>query len=135
MDSFIITGGKSLRGEIAVSGAKNVALKILIASLLTDEEIRIHNVPHLRDVVALIEVLKSLGVTARFDGHSVTIKNGTMAKEPKVPLEIGAKLRTSSMVLGPLLARYGRGIVPNPGGCRLGARPIDRHVEGLIQMG
>src|SRR3989344_9101395 len=107
MDTFIITGGTPLHGEIRVGGAKNVALKILIASLLTDEEIVIHNVPHLKDVFSLIEVLKSLGVLVRFTAHDLRIKNGTMASEPLVPLDIGARLRISSMVLGPLLARYG----------------------------
>lgn len=135
MDTFIIKGGKPLSGEIPVGGAKNVALKILIASLLTDEEIVIHNVPHLKDVFSLIDVLKSLGVSAQFTAHDLRIKNGTMAKHPLVPLDIGARLRTSSMVLGPLLARYGSATVPNPGGCRLGARPIDRHIEGLKDMG
>lgn len=135
MDTFVISGGTPLRGEITVGGAKNVALKILIASLLTDEEIVIHNVPHLLDVFSLIEVLKSLGVTASYHDHTVRIVNGTVLKEPTVPLDIGARLRTSSMVLGPLLARYGRAHVPNPGGCRLGARPIDRHIEGLKDMG
>lgn len=135
MDMFIISGGTPLKGEIRVGGAKNVALKILIASLLTDEEIIIHNVPHLKDVFSLIEVLRSLGVRAEFDKHDLRIKNGTMKNDPLVPLDIGAKLRTSSMVLGPLLARYGKAHVPNPGGCRLGARPIDRHIEGLRDMG
>ncbi len=135
MDTFIIKGGNPLTGTIHVEGAKNVALKILIASLLTDEEIIIHNVPHLKDVFSLIEVLKSLGVSAVFTRHDLVIKNGTMASEPLVPLDIGARLRTSSMVLGPLLARYGKAHVPNPGGCRLGARPIDRHIVGLRDMG
>lgn len=135
MDTFVITGGKPLLGEITVGGAKNVALKILIASLLTDEEIIIHNVPHLLDVFSLIEVLKSLGVTAQYSDHTVRIKNGAVGAEPTVPLGLGARLRTSSMVLGPLLARYGKANVPNPGGCRLGARPIDRHIEGLKDMG
>lgn len=135
MDTFIITGGTPLNGDIRVGGAKNVALKILIASLLTDEEIVIHNVPHLKDVFSLIDVLKSLGVGVQFMAHDLRIKNGTMSKEPLVPLDIGARLRTSSMVLGPLLARYGSATVPNPGGCRLGARPIDRHIDGLRDMG
>lgn len=135
MDTFIIQGGVPLQGEIRVGGAKNVALKILIASLLTDDEIVIRNVPHLKDVYALIDVLTSLGVNAQFHDHVVRITNGAVSKEPSVPLDVGAKLRTSSMVLGPLLARYGKALVPNPGGCRLGARPIDRHVEGLRSMG
>ena len=135
MDTFIIKGGAPLRGEIRVGGAKNVALKILIASLLTDEEIVIHNVPHLKDVLSLIGVLQSLGVNAQVHAHDLTIRNGTIKKDATVPLDIGARLRTSSMVLGPLLARYGKANVPNPGGCRVGARPIDRHIEGLREMG
>lgn len=135
MDTFIINGGKPLTGEIRVGGAKNVALKILIASLLTDDEMLIHNVPRLRDVFSLIDVLTSLGVKVDFRNHDLRIKNGSVAKTPKVPLDLGAKLRTSSMVLGPLLARYGSALVPNPGGCRLGARPIDRHIDGLRAMG
>lgn len=135
MEKFIINGAVPLNGEIAAMGAKNVALKILIASLLTDDEIVISNVPHLRDVAALIDVLKSLGVSASITGHTVRVKNGHVKKDLTVPLEVGAKLRTSSMVLGPLLARYGKAKVPNPGGCRLGTRPIDRHIEGLRSMG
>lgn len=135
MEKFIIAGGIPLSGEVATRGAKNVALKILIASLLTDDEIVIHNVPHLRDVTALIDVLQSLGVKAEISGHTVRVKNGNIHENPSVPLEVGARLRTSSMVLGPLLARYGKAKVPNPGGCRLGARPIDRHIEGLRNMG
>jgi len=135
MESYTIHGGKALTGEVTVGGAKNVALKILIASLLTDEEIVIHNVPRLRDVLSLIDVLASLGVTARMQDHTIRIKNGVPKKLPTVPLDLGARLRTSSMVLGPLLARYGKAKVPNPGGCRLGARPINRHIDGLIAMG
>lgn len=135
MEKFIITGGNPLFGEVAVGGAKNVALKILIASLLTDEEIVIHNVPHLKDVASLVEVLKSLGVHASLDQHTVRVRDGHIRKHPTVPLDVGARLRTSSMVLGPLLARYQEANVPNPGGCRLGARPIDRHIEGLRAMG
>lgn len=134
METFKIGGGIPLKGKVRVNGAKNVALKMLIASLLTDDELVIHNVPKLRDVEALIEVLSYLGVSPGWEGNTLVIKH-TKMKELKVPLDVGARLRTSSMVLGPLLARYGTGIVPNPGGCRLGARPIDRHIEGLRTMG
>lgn len=135
METLIISGGTPLRGTLTVGGAKNVALKILIASLLTDEEIVINNVPRLRDVFSLLDVLKSLGVSGTFDDHTIRIRFFGLTGDPTVPLDIGAKLRTSSMVLGPLLARFGKGNVPNPGGCRLGARPIDRHIEGLRSMG
>lgn len=134
MDKFIITGGIPLRGEIAVAGAKNVSLKILVASLLTDEELVIHNVPQIRDVFFMLEVLKVLGVSSTVDGHTVRVKH-THIEDAKVPLEVGARLRTSSMVIGPLLARYGKATTPNPGGCRLGARPIDRHIDALKKMG
>ncbi len=134
MDSFIITGGTPLAGEVAVRGAKNVALKVLVASLLTDEELIIHNVPILKDVTSMLEVLGHLGVTHEFDGNTVRVKNKNISNI-NVPLEAGSRLRTSAMVLGPLLARYHKAIIPNPGGCRLGARPIDRSVEALKQMG
>lgn len=134
MDKFVISGGIPLKGEIAIGGAKNVALKVLVATLLTDEELIIHNVPLLRDVYFMLEVLESLGVTHAFEGHTLTIQHKGM-NTPTVPLEVGARLRTSSMVLGPLLARFHKAKIPNPGGCRLGARPIDRHIEALKLMG
>lgn len=134
MDTFVIKGGKALAGDVTLGGAKNVALKVLIAALLTDEPLVIHNVPRLADVFSLLDVLKSLGVTYKLDGHSITIQNGHL-QGSAVPLEVGARLRTSSMVLGPLLSRFHEAKIPNPGGCRLGARPIDRHVEALRLMG
>ncbi len=134
MDTFVIQGGKPLSGEITLGGAKNVALKVLIASLLTDEELVIENLPLLADVFSLLEVLKSLGVTHEITDHTVRIQNGHLSNST-VPLEVGARLRASSMVLGPLLARYKQATIPNPGGCRLGARPIDRHVNALREMG
>ena len=134
MEKFIINGGKPLKGEIALGGAKNVALKICVASLLTDEELILHNVPNISDVVLMFNVLKSLGVSIGVEGSTVRIKQGPI-NNSSVPLEVGARLRTSSMVLGQLLTRTGTATVPNPGGCRIGARPIDRHIEGLRQMG
>lgn len=134
MDKFIINGGVPLRGEIPVAGAKNVALKILVASLLTDDEIVIHNVPLIRDVTLMLEVLEALGVRYRRQGHTIRVTHNHI-HNAKAPLDIAAHLRTSSMVLGPLLARYGAATTPNPGGCRLGARPIDRHISALQDMG
>ena len=134
MQSFEITGGIPLHGTIEIGGAKNVALKLLVASLLTDDELIIHNVPRLRDVLFMLDVLKSLGVKESFIGNTVRIQGGKKINTT-VPLEVGARLRTSSMVLGPMLARYGEARLPNPGGCRIGARPIDRHIEGLKKMG
>ncbi len=134
MDKFIITGGKPLKGELRLQGAKNVALKMFVATLLTDEEIILHNVPHIRDVFMMIEVLKELGVATTLKDHTAILKH-TQKGNTYVSLEAGARLRTSSLVLGPLLARFHQATVPNPGGCRLGARPIDRHIEALKKMG
>jgi UDP-N-acetylglucosamine 1-carboxyvinyltransferase len=134
MDKFIINGGTPLKGTITIGGAKNVALKVLVASLLTDDELTIHNLPLLRDVYFMLEVLEGLGVSHTITDHTVTIQNKGI-KSTTVPLDVGARLRTSSMVVGPMLARYGEAIIPNPGGCRLGARPIDRHIDALKRMG
>lgn len=134
MDKFIVSGGTPLKGEISVAGAKNVALKVLVASILTDEEMVIHNVPQIRDVYFMLEVLKVLGVESVANGHTVRVKH-THIENAKVPLDVGARLRASSMVMGPLLARYGKAVTPNPGGCRLGARPIDRHIDALGELG
>lgn len=134
MDTFIITGGKPLHGEVTLGGAKNVALKLLVASLLTDEPLVIHNVPEIRDVDLMVEVLTSLGVRVRRSGDTITAQNGHL-DQFQVPLDTGARLRTSSMVIGPLLVRYGKAMIPNPGGCRIGARPIDRHISAIRGMG
>lgn len=134
MDKFIITGGKALRGDVRLGGAKNVALKLLVASLLTDEPLVIRNVPEIRDVDIMLEVLTSLGVKVVRRGDTITAQNGHVSQF-QVPLDIGARLRTSSMVIGPLLARYGKAMIPNPGGCRIGARPIDRHITGVRSLG
>lgn len=134
MDKFIITGGKPLQGEVTLGGAKNVSLKLLVATLLTDEELVIKNVPGIRDIDLMIDVLRSLGVTIVRHGSTVTAQNHH-TNQTRVPLDIGARLRTSSMVIGPLLVRYGSAMIPNPGGCRIGARPIDRHITALRRMG
>ncbi|HCM82890.1 MAG: UDP-N-acetylglucosamine 1-carboxyvinyltransferase [Microgenomates group bacterium GW2011_GWC1_43_11] len=134
MEKFIVDGPTKLVGNVTIAGAKNVALKALVASLLTDEEVIIDNVPQIRDVHLMIEVLEHLGKHCTFKNSTITIKKNS-SHTCTVPLEVGARLRTSSMVLGPLLSRYGKAIIPNPGGCRIGARPIDRHIEGLKAMG
>lgn len=135
MDKFKITGGNKLLGEIRVSGAKNVAMKVILAGLLTDEDIFIKNVPHISSVLGTGEMVKSLGVVTTFgNNHTLTI-NGANIKSHNISLELGQLYRTATMVLGPLLARFGKAVVPNPGGCRIGKRPVDRHIEGLKKMG
>jgi len=134
MEKFIVDGPTKLVGSVYIAGAKNVALKALVASLLTDEKVEIKNIPQIRDVFLMIEVLEHLGKHIDLQESTVTITKNA-SHTCTVPLEVGARLRTSSMVLGPLLSRFGKAIIPNPGGCRIGARPIDRHIEGLIKMG
>jgi len=136
MGKFVISGGSPLRGEVFISGAKNVALKTVVAALLTEEEVIIDRVPLIADLFLMVETAKRLGVKIEIDEDRRTlfIRGGTLESN-KIPLEVGARIRTSSMFLSPLLSRFGEAIIPNPGGCRIGARPIDRHIEGLREMG
>lgn len=133
MDKFVVVGGNKLTGNLRVSGAKNVALKALVAACLTSDEVIIHNVPLIADFFVMVDILKALGVDVVVTDHTISIKahnfNGAA-----IPLDMAAKARTSAMFLGPLLARNNEAIVPNPGGCRLGARPIDRIIEGIEKM-
>lgn len=134
MKKYIISGGKNLSGEISVSGSKNVVLKTIIAACLTDEPVEIKNIPLISDFFVLLELVREIGGKVSLSGHSIKIEVKKI-KTTKIPLEIGAKIRTSSMFAAPLLARAGHALIPNPGGCRIGARPIDRHIEGLNSMG
>jgi len=134
MEKFIVNGPSKLTGDITIAGAKNVALKALVASLLTDDLVTIKNIPHIRDVHLMIEVLESVGKKCTLTGSTIRIAKDGPASTT-VLLELGARLRASSMAAGPLLSRFGSANIPNPGGCRIGARPIDRHIEGLKAMG
>lgn len=132
---YQIEGMHKLKGEFRLSGAKNVALKALAAALLVDEPVEIHNVPRLVDVHLMADIVKDLGVGITFHAeHSMSV-DASKIKSVRVDMDRGAKLRTSSMLIAPLLARTGEALIPNPGGCRLGARPIDRHIAGLQAMG
>ncbi len=134
MDKFQITGGNKLTGKIKVSGAKNVAMKVLLSGLLTNDTVIIKNVPQISSVIGTADMLKSLGVKTEFHpDHTVSV-TGEHIKSHTISLALG-QLRTATMVMGPLLAKFGKAIVPNPGGCRIGKRPIDRHIEGLVKMG
>lgn len=134
MEKLIIIGGNSLDGEVTLAGAKNVALKTCIAALLTEDEVVLHNIPDIRDMAILIELLTRLGIRTDLKAHTLLLKRDWEI-DPHIPLDIGARLRTSSLVLGPMLAHYGHALIPNPGGCRIGARPIDRHIDALRKMG
>lgn len=134
MEKFVITGGNSLHGHVSVSGAKNVALKALVAACLTDEEVILHHVPLISDVEAMIEMIEELGGRVEVVDHTVRVRMRDF-KTHEISLDRGARVRTSAMLIAPLLARYGEAIIPNPGGCRLGARPIDRTIDGVSHLG
>jgi len=134
MEKIIINGGKKLTGSITVSGAKNVALKAMVAACLTDQEVTIKNVPLISDFMVMVEIIRELGGEVKITDHTAKVRMKKFEKE-KILLEEAAKIRTSAMFLAPLLVRMGKAIIPNPGGCRIGARPIERTMKGLEKMG
>lgn len=134
MDKIIIHGGKRLHGTVAVSGSKNAALPILIASLLTEEKCVIDNVPDLADIRTTIGFLKYIGKNIEMNGNRVVITRGTPLKH-SAPYELVRKMRASVLVMGPLLARLGKVKVSLPGGCAIGARPIDIHLDSFSRLG
>lgn len=135
MQKFVVTGGTPLRGEVRIAGAKNAVLKLMAAAVLTDDPVTLTNVPKISDVTILRETMTDLGFgVRRVNGDTLTISAG----EPEwlfVPLEAAMKMRASFMLLGPLLTRFGRVIIPNPGGDRIGRRPVDLHVMAMEAMG
>jgi len=134
-DSYLIKGGKPLKGEVVLSGAKNVALKTIIAALMFKDDVILKNIPKINDVLDLIELIKSLGAKAEFKEKNTLIINSDNLKNNRVDLQYGSKIRVSFMLFAPLLHRFSECFVPNPGGCRIGARPIDRIINGLITLG
>ena len=135
MDKLQITGGKPLNGDVRISGAKNAALPILAASLLASEPVSIGNVPHLRDVTTMIELLGRMGVAVTV-GERMHVEVDTRGiREFVAPYELVKTMRAAILVLGPLLARFGRATVSLPGGCAIGSRPVDQHIKGLQAMG
>jgi UDP-N-acetylglucosamine 1-carboxyvinyltransferase len=134
MDKFIIRGGQKLSGRVKVSGAKNAALPILAASLLTEGEFILQNVPRLMDVRTMVRLLAHMGARTSIQGRTVRVESGRL-RRLEAPYELVKTMRASVLVLGPLLARYGEARVSLPGGCAIGARPIDQHLSGLTKMG
>ena len=134
MDKFVIEGGVRLRGEVSVSGAKNAALPIMASTILCPGVSTISNVPDLRDIRTMISVLSHLGVKCERDGKSIRIDTINI-NSVDAPYELVKTMRASVLVLGPLLARMGRARVSLPGGCAIGARPINLHIMGLRKMG
>ncbi len=135
MDKLVINGGIRLEGEVAISGAKNATLPILAASLLTDDRVTISNVPHLNDVTTTIELLGQMGVKVTIHDHMVVEVDPGPIHSFHAPHKLVKSMRASILVLGPLLGRFGQADVSLPGGCAIGARPIDIHVAGLQAMG
>ena len=135
MDKLLIRGGRTLQGEVLVSGAKNAALPELCAALLTAEPVTLLNVPQLQDVSTMLKLIRNMGVAAeRADDGTVRI-NASALSTPEAPYELVKTMRASVLALGPLLARFGRARVSLPGGCAIGSRPVDQHIKGLQAMG
>ncbi len=134
MDKLLITGGNRLSGEIAISGAKNAALPILCAGLLTSDTVHLSNVPHLQDVKTMLKLLSQIGLRVEQDGDRVAL-TGNAIDKLEAPYEMVKTMRASILVLGPLVARFGEAKVSLPGGCAIGSRPVDQHIKGLQAMG
>ena len=135
MDKLVIEGGMPLAGTVAISGAKNAALPILTAALLTDEPLLIDNVPHLRDVSTMLNLLMQMGVTTSLDEKGGVELRAANIIDPVAPYELVKTMRASVLVLGPLVARLGEARVSLPGGCAIGLRPVDQHLKGLQALG
>ncbi len=135
MDKLAIEGGVALSGEVAISGAKNAALPILCAALLTREPLTVTNLPRLNDVRTMLKLLAQMGVGVAEDGPDTVTLDASKLDNPVAPYELVKTMRASVLVLGPLLARAGEARVSLPGGCAIGARPVDQHIKGLQAMG
>lgn len=134
-NAFIVRGGAPLKGDVQLSGAKNVALKVLIAALLLDHPVTFKNIPHLSDIDEQMHLMRKLGAKADFVAEHDVLVDGSSLSLHEVDLLHGSKIRTSFMLFAPLLYKFGKAVIPNPGGCRLGARPIDRHIKLLESFG
>jgi len=135
VDKLLIQGGNALSGEVAISGAKNAALPILCASLLSAEPLHLTNVPHLNDISTMLRLLGDMGVGVTMDGADGLVLDGSGLNNAVASYEMVKTMRASILVLGPLVARCGEARVSLPGGCAIGARPVDQHIKGLQAMG
>jgi len=135
MDNIIIRGGTPLSGSVEASGAKNAALPLLAASILVEGPVVYHRIPHLKDITTMMTLISYQGAEVAFDDRSRIHIDATSANKPEAPYELVKTMRASALVLGPLLARFGTAKVSLPGGCAIGARPIDMHLKGLEAMG
>ena len=135
MDKLLITGGIPLEGEIRISGAKNAALPILASTLLADGPVKVGNIPHLQDITTTMELLGRMGVELVVDERMNIEVDCSTIRELFAPYELVKSMRASILVLGPMLARFGEAVVSLPGGCAIGSRPVNLHIEGLVKMG
>jgi UDP-N-acetylglucosamine 1-carboxyvinyltransferase len=135
VDKLLIEGGVPLVGEVAISGAKNAALPILCAGLLCGEPLHLSNVPRLKDVATMLRLIEQMGVVVAADGDGALTLDSCGLDNPVAPYELVKTMRASILALGPLLTRYGEAKVSLPGGCAIGARPVDQHIKGLQAMG
>ena len=135
MDRLIIRGGKTLHGEVSISGAKNAALPELCAALLTAQAVTLQNVPDLQDVATMLKLLKNMGVQTHQALAGEIQLTAIDSLKPEAPYELVKTMRASVLALGPLLARFGHARVSLPGGCAIGSRPVDQHIKGLQAMG
>jgi UDP-N-acetylglucosamine 1-carboxyvinyltransferase len=135
MDKLLIQGGVPLHGDVRISGAKNAALPILCAGLLTENTLTLSNVPHLRDITTMISLLGQMGMQVTVDEKMGVTLNGSAINKREAPYEMVKTMRASILVLGPLVARFGEARVSLPGGCAIGSRPVDLHIKGLQAMG
>ncbi len=135
MQKLVIQGGTTLNGEVSISGAKNAALPILCASLLTAETLKIENVPQLNDVTTMLALLRQMGIDITQDGKNSVELTAASLSNLVAPYEMVKTMRAAILVLGPMLARAGKAMVSRPGGCAIGLRPVDQHIKGLQAMG
>jgi UDP-N-acetylglucosamine 1-carboxyvinyltransferase len=144
MKKLVITGGKRLEGEIRIAGAKNAALPLMVASILTEEKLTLTNVPHVADIATMANLLSDLGVEISFDGYDpaggnqgrvIVLSAKNIAKDPVASYELVRKMRASIFALGPLLARAGKAKISLPGGCAIGTRPVDLHLKAMEKLG
>ena len=135
MDKLLIQGGTPLSGEVDISGAKNAALPILCASLLAPEPLHLSNVPRLKDISTMLRLIEQMGVMVAHEGDDGVLLNSLGLNNPLAPYDLVKTMRASILVLGPLLARHGEARVSLPGGCAIGARPVEQHIKGLQAMG
>tara|TARA_Y100000741_G_C18199279_1_gene536948 strand:- start:30 stop:530 length:501 start_codon:yes stop_codon:yes gene_type:complete len=136
MDKLIINGGTVLKGEVSISGAKNAVLPMLCASVMaTDTCVTLNNIPHLHDVTTTVRLLRQMGVSVTLDDNMNIELDPSTIKNFHAPYDLVKTMRSSILVLGPLLARFGSAVVSLPGGCAIGTRPVEMHLDALSKMG